>query len=99
MRRSLNQAAQSAVKVKGSIFEITFHRLLPRLGYQKAIWAIAHRLCRVLWIILHRRVSYEEREPRVGAKSKRAREARMIRELKKLGYRVDRGPVSVQAAS
>src|ERR1035437_3042001 len=45
MRRLLNQAAQSAVKVKGSIFELTFSRLLPRLGYQQAIWAIAHRLC------------------------------------------------------
>src|ERR1017187_9795416 len=40
MRRLLDQAAQSAVKVKGSIFEVTFHRLLPRLGYQQAIWAI-----------------------------------------------------------
>ena len=30
MRRLLNQAAQSAVKVKGSIFEVTYHRLLPR---------------------------------------------------------------------
>src|ERR1035437_3657755 len=37
MRRLLNQAAQSAVKVKGSIFEVTFHRLLPRLGYKPAI--------------------------------------------------------------
>jgi transposase len=35
MRRLLNQAAQSAVKVKGSIFEVTFHRLLPRLGYKR----------------------------------------------------------------
>jgi hypothetical protein len=67
MRRLLNQAAQSGVKVKGSIFEVAFHRLLPRLGYKKAIWAIAHRLCRVLWIILHRRVSYEERGLAVSA--------------------------------
>ena len=43
MRRLLNQAAQSAVKTKGSIFEVTFQRLLPRLGYKQAIWAIAHR--------------------------------------------------------
>src|ERR1017187_8711831 len=44
MRRLLNQAAQSAVKVQGSIFDITFRKLLPRLGYKQAIWAIAHRL-------------------------------------------------------
>ena len=93
MRRLLNQAAQSAVKVKGSLFEVTFHRLLPRLGYQQAIWAIAHRLCRLLWLILHKGVRYEERGPAVSAKSKRTRAARMIRELKKLGYRIEGVPL------
>jgi transposase len=93
MRRLLNQAAHSAVKVKGSIFEVTFHRLKPRLGYKQAIWAIAHRLCRLLWLILHKGVRYEERGPAVSAKSKRTRTARMIKELQKLGYRVDGGPV------
>ena len=93
MRRLLDQAAQSAVKVKGSIFEMTFHRLLPRLGYQQAIWAIAHRLCRLLWLILHKGVRYEERGPAVSAKSKRTRATRMIRELQKLGYRIEGGPL------
>jgi transposase len=97
MRRLLDQAAQSAVKVKGSIFEVTFNRLLPRLGYKQAIWAIAHRLCRLLWLILHKGVRYEERGPAVSAKSKRTRAARMIRELKKLGYRVEGGPLPTVA--
>jgi hypothetical protein len=92
MRRLLNQAAQSAVKVKGSSFELTFHRL-PRLGYRRAIWAIAHRLCQLLWPILHKGVRYQERGLAVSAKSKRTRAARMIRELKKLGDRVEGGPV------
>lgn len=91
MRRLLNQAAQSAVKVKGSIFELTFQRLLPRLGYLQAIWAIAHRLCRLLWLILCHGVFYEERGPAVSAKSKRMRTARMIKELRKLGYCVEGG--------
>jgi transposase len=93
MRRLLNQAAQSAVKVKGSVFELTFRRLFPRLGYKQAIWAISHKLCQLLWLILHKGVRYEERGPAVSAKSKRTRAARMIRELKKLGYRVEGGPV------
>ena len=92
MRRLLNQAAQAAVKAKGSLFEMTFQRLLPRLGYKQAIWAIAHRLCRLLWLILHKGVRYEERGPAVSSKSKRMRATRMIRELQKLGYRVERGP-------
>jgi transposase len=97
MRRLLNQAAQSAVKVKGSIFEITFRKLQPRLGYQQAVWAIAHRLCRLLWMILHKGIRYEERGPAVSAKSQRARTARMIKALQKLGYRVEGGPLPVGA--
>jgi transposase len=97
MRRLLNQAAQSAVKVKGSIFEITFKRLLPRMKYKAAIWAIAHRLCRLLWLLLSKRVDYEERGAEVTAKSKRVRASRMIRELKKLGYRIEGGPVEAAA--
>jgi transposase len=45
MRRVLTEAAQAAVKAKGSHFQAVFRRLLPRLGYRQAVWAIAHRLC------------------------------------------------------
>ena len=47
MRRLLNQAAHAAVRKKGGYLQAVFRRLLPRLGYQSAIWAIAHRLCRL----------------------------------------------------
>ena len=89
MRRILNQAANAAVKQKGSIFEIVYHRLVPRLGHNKTIGAIAHRLCRLIWIILHEGVRYEERGPAVSEKSKRLRTSRMIRTLLTLGYRVE----------
>lgn len=97
MRRLLNQAAHAAIKVKGSIFDVTFRRLLPRMEYQEAIWAIAHRLCRLLWLILHKGVRYEERGPAVSAKSQRTRTARMVKELQKLGYRVEGGPLPASA--
>jgi len=96
MRRILNQAANAAVKHKGSIFEIVYRRLVPRLGHHQAIGAIGHRLCRVIWIILHRGVRYEERGPAVNERSKRKRTLKMIRELRSLGYQV--GPLSVQPA-
>lgn len=38
VRRILTQAAQAAVKKKGSHFQCVFRRLLPRLGYQSSIW-------------------------------------------------------------
>jgi hypothetical protein len=53
MRRILNQAANAAVKHKGSIFEIVYRRRVPRLGHNQTIGAIAHRLCRLIWLILH----------------------------------------------
>ena len=43
MRRLLNQAANAAVKVKGSIFEVIYRRCVPRLGHNQAIGVIAHR--------------------------------------------------------
>jgi transposase len=94
LRRLLNQAAHAAVKMKGSLFQIQFQRLLSRLGYQQAIWAIAHRLCRLIWKILHHGISYQERGPEISAKSLRTRTARMIRQLQALGYRVD--PIQAQ---
>jgi transposase len=89
MRRILNQAANVAVKVKGSVFEMMYRRLVPRLGHAQTIGAIAHRLCRLIWKILHQGVRYEERGPAVSRKSKQARAARMVRELRRLGYRVE----------
>jgi transposase len=89
MRRILNQAANAAVMAKGSIFEIVYRRLVPRLGHNQAIGAIAHRLCRLIWMILHKGVRYEERGPEVNQRSKRKRTVRMIRELRNLGYQVE----------
>jgi hypothetical protein len=46
MRRVLNQAANAAVKAKGTIFAVVYRRVVPRLGHAQAIGAITHRLCR-----------------------------------------------------
>src|SRR5256712_2311423 len=94
MRRILNQCANAAIRVKGSIFEIVYRRLVPRLGHNQTIGAIAHRLCRLIWMILHQGIRYEERGPAVHERSKRARTTRMIRQLRSLGYRVE--PLTVQ---
>src|SRR6516164_2078427 len=89
MRRVLNQAANAAVKAKGSIFAIVYRRLVPRLGHAQAIGAITHRLCRLIWKILHEGIRYEERGPAVSVEAKQVRTRKMIRELRTLGYRVE----------
>jgi transposase len=97
MKGLLNQAANAAVRTKGSIFEFVYRRLVPRLGHAQAIGAIAHRLCRLIWMILHQAVRYEERGPAVS-RSKTERRARlMIRELRRLGYRVE--PAAAEGVS
>jgi len=97
MRRILNQAANAAVKCKGSIFEIVYRRLVPRLGHNQAIGAIAHRLCQLIWMILHEGVRYEERGPAVSKRSRQRRTGKMIRELRLLGYRIE--PACVQPSN
>ena len=89
MRRILNQAANAAVKFKGSIFEILYRRYVPRLGHNQTIGVIAHKLCRLVWKILHQGVHYEERGPAVSKVSKQKRTQRMLRELRALGYRIE----------
>jgi transposase len=89
MRRLLNQSANAAARTKGSIFEIVYRRSVPRLGHNQAIGAIAHRQCRLIWLILHQGVRYEERGPAVTKRSKQKRTARMIRQLRSLGYRIE----------
>ena len=93
MRRILNQAANAAVKRKGRIFELLYRRLVLRLGHNKTIGVIAHRLCRLIWIILHNGVRYEERAPAVSEavseQSNQRHTAKMIRKLKLLGYPVE----------
>ena len=90
MRRLLHvTAANAAVKTKGSIFELVYRRLVPRLGHAQAIGAIAHRLCRLIWKILREGVRYVERGPEVSWARTQRRAAQMIRDLRKLGYRVE----------
>ena len=89
MRRLLNQAANAAVKTNGSIFELVYRRLGPRLGHAQAIGAIAHRLCRLIWKLLHQGARYLERGPAVSWARTQRRAAKMIRDLRRLGYRVE----------
>jgi transposase len=89
MRRLLNQAANAAARARGSIFEIVYRRSVSRLGHNQAIGAIAHRQCRLIWLILHQGVRYQERGPAVTKQSRQKRTWRMIRQLRNLGYRIE----------
>jgi len=88
MRRILNQVANAAIKAKGSLFQLLYRRLMPRIGHFKAIWAVANRICRLTWKILHEGATYEERGPRLHAQAAKRSANRAIRRLRALGYEV-----------
>jgi hypothetical protein len=77
------------VKVKGSIFHQKFRALVPRLGPRQAIWAIAHRLLRIIWKLLHDQVNYVERGLDTNPAAVQLRIKRHQKELQRLGYAVN----------
>ena len=93
-RRVLTEAANAAVKTKGSHWQVVFRRLLPRLGYQQAVWAVAHRLCRVVWRILHDKVRYVEQGLNRDPKARANRARTLARALRQLGYKVELIPLT-----
>jgi len=88
LRRLLVQVANAAVKTKGSIFELKQEKFKRSMSHKAAIWAVAHFVCELFWLILHKGVRYQERGPAVNAKNQRKRNARVIRRLKAQGYQI-----------
>jgi hypothetical protein len=89
MQRVLNQTGNAGVRTKGSTFEIVYRHSVRRLGHNQVIGTIAHRQCRLIWLIMHQGVRYEERGLAVNKQSKQRRTAKMIRQLRSLGYRIN----------
>jgi transposase len=88
LRRILCQAAQAASKKNGSYLQAYFRRLLPRLGYLKAIWALAHRLCQIIWKIVHDGAEFIEHGQLGTPEEQKRRARRHLAALRKLGYTI-----------
>jgi len=97
LRRTLCQAAQAAVRTKNSFFEQKFNRLKVKLGYSKAIWAIARHLSVVIWKILHQGVDYIEYGGLTNPKALQRHIQRLKKQLRQLGYSDELKPVQVKA--
>ncbi len=97
LRPVLCQAAQAAVRTKNSFFQQKFQRLLPRLGYAKAIWAMARHLSVVIWKILHDGAQYEERGLPTTPQAAKRRVQRLAKQLRALGYSIELKPLSPKA--
>jgi transposase len=99
MRRVLTLVANAAVKSKGSVFQNLYRKWVVRMGHNKAIWAVAHRLCRLTWKILHQSVRYVEYGTRVNPQAVKKRANKLLRDLKALGYQVQITPTQPEATA
>jgi transposase len=97
LRRGLCQAAQAAVRTRNSFFQTLFRRLMPRLGYAKAIWAVARHLLELIWKVLHEGVHYEERGSHTSPQALKRRLQYLTKELREAGYTVEIKPPALMA--
>lgn len=89
LRRVMSQVAWAAIAAKGSEAQRRYRKWLPTLGPQKAAWAVAHYILRVIWHILHDHVPYTPPDQATSDRKSILRKAkRVIAQLKKLGYTV-----------
>jgi transposase len=61
LRRLLCQIAWGAIHTKDTFFAGLFARLSPRIEGKGAAWAVAHRIAKVIWRILHDGAEYAEK--------------------------------------
>jgi transposase len=61
LRRLLCQIAWAAIHTKNCFFASLFARLKPRVEGKGAAWAVAHRIAKVVWLVLHQEVEYLEK--------------------------------------
>jgi transposase len=61
LRRLLCQIAWAAIHTKQTFFASLFGRLKPRIEGKGAAWAVAHRISKVIWLVLHHEVDYQEK--------------------------------------
>ncbi len=61
LRRLLCQIAWAAIHTKDTFFASLFARLTPRVQGKGAAWAVAHRIAKIVWLVLHQGVEYQEK--------------------------------------
>lgn len=82
LRRVLTQVAWAAIRSKDNFFGSLFARLQPRIEGKGAAWAVAHRIAKVVWLLLHEGVEYIEKGPgQPSVKSLTRKLRRMVKQF------------------
>lgn len=86
---ALVEAAQAAIKKKGSYLRDKFHRLKARRGYKRALMAIAHKILIAAYHMLLEGTDYHDLgEAYLDGLSKSRTANVLVRRLERLGYTV-----------
>jgi transposase len=93
LRRLLCQAAQAAARTNGSHLQSVFKRLVVRLGYVKAVWAVAHRICKIVWHVLRKGARFTEFSEARNPRAVQRAITHHLKALRRLGYAI---PLPVQ---
>ena len=100
LRRLLSQSAWAAIARKGSEAQRRYRRWIIRMGAQKAAWAVAHYLLRVIWKILHEHVRYVPPDSATLDRQAILRKLkRAAADLRRFGYTVSITPPDEQRYS
>lgn len=86
---TLVEAAQAAVRTRGSYYRDKFYRLKSRRGYKRAILAIAHKILVTVYHLLSTGNDYRELgETYLDRLDQRRAANNLVRRLQRLGYEV-----------
>jgi transposase len=89
LRTALVEAAQSAVRVKGSYYRAKFHRLKARRGYKRAVFAIAHKILRTVWHMIKEGRDFQDLgETYLDRRDQQRLTRQHVTRLESLGYSV-----------
>lgn len=86
LRRLMCQIAWAAIHTKDTFFGSLFQRLKPRIEAKGAAWAVACRMAKLVWLMLHDGVEYQEKGPAAQNPTTLSRKfRRLIKDLLRSG--------------
>ncbi len=89
LRQALIEAAQAAAYCKETFLGAYYQRLRKRMGYKKAIVALAHRILIIIYHLLNDQQAYRELGPEhAEAEACEAFKCCALRHLEQLGFQV-----------
>jgi len=95
LRCLLVQAAHSASHQKRSYLGEQYRRIAKRRGAKRAAVAVAHSMLVIIYHLLRNRTTYQEKgEAFFEEQERQGTEKRLVRQLSRLGYRVELQPLA-----